>query len=122
MTYISMACGLAYLINWYSCKTLSWRLSNILALEEAITQYGTPEIFNTDPGSQFTSDDFTRLLKANDIHISMDGKGRWLDNVFVKWLWRSLKEVCLCACGTGTDARRSIGVYLDFFNAERWHQ
>ena len=83
---------------WQAVKVLAWRLSNTLdtsfcieALEEAIQKYGTPEIFNTDQGSQFTSDDFTEILKKNDIKISMDGKGRWIDNVFIERLWKSVK-------------------------------
>mgnify|MGYP002640527184 FL=1 len=96
-----MAHGFVYLVaimDWHSRKVLSWKLSNsmdtsfcIEALEEAIDKYGKPEIFNTDQGSQFTSDDFTNVLKENDIQISMDGKGRWVDNVFIERLWRSLK-------------------------------
>jgi putative transposase len=110
---------------------LSWRVSNTLdtnfcieALEEAIEIYGTPEIFNTDQGSQFTSDDFTSVLKENDIRISMDGKGRWIDNVFVERLWRSVKyeEVYLKAYDDIRSARKSLGVYFDFYNMERRHQ
>jgi putative transposase len=84
-------------MDWHSCKVLSWRLSNTMethfcveALEEALALYGMPEIFNTDQGSQFTSREFTSVLKAHGINISMDGKGRWMDNVFIERLWRSL--------------------------------
>ena len=101
ITYIPMAKGFCYLVavmDLASRKVLSWRISNTLdtsfcveALEEAIARYGTPEIFNTDQGSQFTSDDFTGILKNHGIRISMDGKGRWIDNVFIERLWRSVK-------------------------------
>ena len=134
-----MAHGFVYLVavmDWYSRRVLSWRVSNTLdtsfcieALEEAIENYGTPEIFNTDQGarlrgSQFTSDDFTSVLKENDIRISMDGKGRWIDNVFVERLWRSVKyeEVYLKAYDDIRSARKSLGVYFDFYNMERRHQ
>jgi len=95
------------------------------ALEEAIEKYGCPEIFNTDQGSQFTSDDFTTVLKDdNDIKISMDGKGRWVDNVFVERLWRSMKyeEVYLNAYDSVADARESLSRYFEFYNSERRHQ
>ena len=93
------------------------------ALEEAIARYGTPEIFNTDQGSQFTSDAFTGVLKEHNIRITMDGKGSWRDDVFVERLWRSVKyeEVYLKAYETVTEARRSIGIYLNFYNTERPH-
>ena len=101
VTYIPMARGFMYLVaimDWHSRKVLSWRVSNTLdvsfcvdALEEALETYGTPEIFNTDQGSQFTSEAFTGVLKHHGIRISMDGKGRWVDNVFVERLWRSVK-------------------------------
>ena len=104
ITYIPLARGFLYLvaiIDWSSRKVLAWRLSNTMeaafcvdALEEAMERYGKPEIFNSDQGSQFTSFDFTQKLKDAGIRISMDGKGRWLDNVFVERLWRSLKELC----------------------------
>lgn len=134
ITYIPMAKGFLYLvavIDWYSRKVLSYRLSNTLdssfcveALQEAIDVYGAPEIFNTDQGSQFTSEAFTDVLKAHDVRISMDGKGRWLDNVFVERLWRSLKyeEVYLKAYESVAEARRAIGAYFRYFNAERGHQ
>jgi len=133
ITYIPMARGYLYLvavIDWYSRKVLSWRLSNTLesdfcvkALDEAITLYGAPEIFNTDQGSQFTSEEFTDVLKANGIKISMDGKGRWIDNVFVERLWRSLKyeEVYLKAYESPSQAREEIRKYFEFFNAKRGH-
>ena len=128
ITYLPMAKGFAYLIvilDWYSRKALSFRVSNTMdnsfcleALEEAIARYGTAEIFNTDQGSQFTSDAFTGALKERNIRITMDGKGSWKDNVFVKRLWRSVKyeEVYLKAYETVTEARRSIGIYLNFYN------
>jgi putative transposase len=94
------------------------------ALEEAISRYGAPEIFNTDQGAQFTSDAFTDTLKAAGIRISMDGKGRWVDNVFVQRLWRSLKyeEVYLKAYETVAEARLGIGNYFRFYNRDRRHQ
>ena len=105
ITYIPMQKGFLYLVavmDWYSRKVLAWRLSNSMdtsfcleALEEAIGRHGKPEIFNTDQGSQFTSFEFTGMLKANGIRISMDGKGRWLDNVVIERLWRSLKYECV---------------------------
>jgi putative transposase len=134
ITYIPMAKGFVYLVvvmDWYSRKALSWRLSNTMgsdfcvdALEEAIRRYGTPEIFNTDQGAQFTSDAFTGVLKEHGIRISMDGKGRWVDNVFVERLWRSVKyeEVYLHAYESIIEARNRINWYLGFYNAERKHQ
>ena len=128
ITYLPMAKGFAYLIvilDWYSRKVLSFRVSNTMdnsfcleALEEVIARYGTPEIFNTDQGSQFTSDAFTGTLKEHNIRITMDGKGSWRDNVFVERLWRSVKyeEVYLKAYETVTEARRSIGINLNFYN------
>ena len=96
----------------------------IEALEEAIERHGVPEIFNTDQGSQFTSEEFTGVLKQHDIRISMDGKGRWVDNVFVERLWRSVKyeEVYLKAYDSIGDARASLGNYFEFYNSERRHQ
>ena len=132
--YIPMARGFLYLVaimDWYSRKVLSWRLSNTLdttfcveALEGAMHRYGTPEIFNTDQGAQFTSEAFTGKLNEANVRISMDGKGRWIDNVFVERLWRSLKfeDVYLKAYETVAEAHRSIGAYLDFYNRERPHQ
>ena len=134
ITYIPMAKGFAYLIaimDWHSRRVLSWRLSNTLdtgfcveALQEAIERYGVPEIFNTDQGSQFTSVEFTDVLKAHRIQISMDGKGRWIDNVFVERLWWSLKyeEVYLCAYDTMGEARQHIGAWIEFYNTKRRHQ
>ena len=134
ITYIPMPRGFAYLVaimDWASRKTLSWRLSNTLdpsfcveALEEAIAKFGVPEIFNTDQGSQFTSDDFIGVLERYDIRISMDGKGRWMDNVFVERLWRSLKyeEVYLKAYESMAEAREQIGIWFDHYNRKRRHQ
>jgi len=133
ITYIPMAKGFVYLvavIDWYSRKVLSWRLSNTMeasfcveAVEEAIAVHGAPEIFNTDQGSQFTSEAFTDVLKKHNVKISMDGKGRWMDNVFVERLWWSLKyeEVYLKAYESVAEARRSIGEYFRYFNEERRH-
>jgi putative transposase len=134
LTYIPMAKGFVYVVaimDWYSRKVLAWRVSNTMdadscveALEEAISRYGAPDIFNTDQGAQFTSDAFTGVLKDNGIQISMDGKGRWVDNVFVERLWRSLKyeEVYLKAYDTVGEARAGIGRYFRFYNGERRHQ
>ncbi len=133
ITYIPMAHGFVYLVaimDWYSRRVLAWRLSNTLdssfcvdALCEALGRFGSPEIFNTDQGSQFTSATFTRVLRARDIKLSMDGKGRWIDNVFVERLWRSLKyeEVYLHAYDDARQARAGIGRYFDFYNHERKH-
>ncbi len=134
ITYVPMRRGFVYLvavIDWYSRKVLSWRLSNTLttdfcleAVSEAISRSGKPDIFNTDQGSQFTSSDFTRLLKDNGIQISMDGKGCWRDNVFVERLWKSVKyeEVYLKAYDTVADAKANLGRYLNFYNTRRPHQ
>jgi putative transposase len=134
ITYIPMARGFVYLvaiIDWYSRLVLSWRLSNTLdasfcvdALDDALRRYGTPEIFNTDQGSQFTADEFIDALKTSGAQISMDGKGRWRDNVFVERLWRSVKyeEVYLHAYDDVPKARRQLGDYFVFFNDERPHQ
>ena len=134
VTYIPMARGFVYLVaimDWYSRKVLSWRVSNTLdasfcvdALEEALERHGAPEIVNTDQGAQFTSEAFTGLLKREGIQISMDGKGRWLDNVFVERLWRSVKyeEVYLRAYDSIAAARESLGRYFAFYNSERRHQ
>ncbi|BDM63570.1 transposase [Shewanella sp. NFH-SH190041] len=134
ITYIPMEKGFAYLIaiiDWHSRKVLAWRMSNTMdtqfcldALDEALAKYGKPEIFNTDQGSQFTSDAFTGRLKEMDIRISMDGKGRWVDNVFIERLWRSLKyeEVYIKAYGTITEAELAIGEYFVFYNEQRFHQ
>jgi putative transposase len=134
ITYIPMAHGYAYLvaiIDWYSRRVLSWRLSNtfdssfcVEALGEAMERFGKPEIFNTDQGSQFTAKAFIDPLRKAEIRISMDGKGRWIDNVFVERLWRSLKheEVYLHAYRDLDEARAGIGRYIEFFNLERPHQ
>jgi putative transposase len=117
-------------MDWYSRYALAWRLSNTLevgfcveALEEAFSN-GKPEIFNTDQGSQFTSAAFTGVSLERGIQVSMDGKGRYLDNIIVERLWRSIKyeEVYLKAYKDGTEAKRGIGSYLDFYNRERPHQ
>ncbi len=133
ITYIPMARGFLYLVaimDWYSRYALAWRLSNTLevgfcveALGEAFSN-GKPEIFNTDQGSQFTSAAFTGVLLERGIQVSMDGKGRYLDNIIVERLWRSIKyeEVYLKAYKDGTEAKRGIGSYLDFYNRERPHQ
>jgi putative transposase len=134
ITYIPMARGFVYLvaiIDWYSRMVLAWRLSNTMdasfcvdALDEALYCYGTPEIFNTDQGSQFTGEDFIGRLERAGVAISMDGKGQWRDNVFVERLWRSLKyeEVYLRAYDGVPEARSGIGDYFAFFNDERPHQ
>lgn len=134
ITYIPMACGFAYLvaiIDWYSRRVLAWQLSNTMettfcieALLEALARFGRPEIFNTDQGAQFTADSFTQILLNRGIKISMDGKGRCIDNVFVERLWRSLKyeEVYLNPYDSMVEARTGIGRYFQFFNYERPHQ
>ena len=133
ITYLPMRKGFLYLVaimDWYSRKVLSWRLSATLdvdfcldALEEALTKYGTPTIFNTDQGSQFTSTAFTNILKSHNIRISMDGRGRWRDNVIIERFWRSLKYECVYiqAFETGTEARHCISDWLDFYNHSRPH-
>jgi len=133
ITYIPMRRGFLYLVaimDWASRKVLSWRLSNtmdsdfcVAALEEALARYGRPEIFNTDQGSQFTSFAFTDVLKHAGVRISMDGKGRWMDNVFIERLWRSLKYECvyLNAFETGSQVRAGIGSWIDYYNSRRPH-
>ena len=133
ITYIPMARGFVYLaavVDWFSRRVLAWRLSITMeaafcieALEEALAKHGRPEIFNTDQGSQFTSEAFTGVLIANTVAISMDGKGAWRDNVFVERIWKSVKyeEVYLRAYDSVADARASIGRYLDFYNRQRPH-
>ncbi|MBM5759897.1 IS3-like element ISKpn11 family transposase [Klebsiella pneumoniae] len=133
ITYVPMARGFVYLcavVDWFSRRVLSWRLSITMeadfcieAVEDALARYGKPEIFNTDQGSQFTSIDFTAVLKKAEIAISMDGKGAWRDNVFVERLWRSIKyeEVYLHAYKTVSEARAGIGRYLAFYNSRRPH-
>ena len=133
ITYIPMARGFIYLaavLDWFTRRVLSWRVSITLeagfcieAVEEALAKHGTPEIFNTDQGSQFTSTDFIKVLAARKIRISMDGKGAWRDNVFVERLWRTIKyeEVYLRAYASVSEARASIGRYLGFYNSRRPH-
>jgi len=133
ITYIPMAKGFVYLavvLDWFSRRVLSWRVSITMeaefcveTLEEALACHGTPEIFNTDQGSQFTGAAFTGVLAKNGIAISMDGKGAWRDNVFVERLWRSVKyeEVYLHAYDSVGAAREGIGRYLDFYNRRRPH-
>jgi putative transposase len=134
ITYIPLRHGFVYLvaiIDWFSRKVLSWRLSNTLdtsfcidALVEAFARFGRPEIFNSDQGCQFTAEAFASRLLDAGVAISRDGKGRCLDNVFAERLWRSLKyeEVYLKGYDSIAEARREIGVYLDFFNDDRPHQ
>ena len=121
---------LVAIIDIYTRKVLSWRLSNTIdshfcceCLSEAISFFGVPEIFNTDQGSQFTSEAFTGKLQENNIRISMDGKGSWRDNVFVERLWRTIKyeEVYLHAYTDVPEARAAIGKYLTFYNSKRPH-
>ena len=133
ITYVPMARGFVYLaavVDWFSRRVLAWRVSITMdasfcieALEEALSRNEKPEVFNTDQGSQFTSEAFTRRLKENGIRISMDGRGRWRDNVFVERIWRSIKyeEVYLHAYESVSEARQSIGRYIDFYNAIRPH-
>ncbi len=133
ITYIPMARGFVYLavvLDWFSRRVLSWRLSITMeaafcveTLEDALSRHGKPDIFNTDQGSQFTGAAFTGVLIKNGIAISMDGKGAWRDNVFVERLWRSIKyeEVYLHAYDSVSEARTSIGRYLDFYNGRRPH-
>jgi putative transposase len=134
ITYIPMASGFLYLvaiIDWASRAVLAWRLSNTMdsgfcvdALEEALRRYGKPRIFNTDQGAQFTSAAFTGKLEAARIAISMDGRGRFMDNIFIERLWRSIKyeEVHLKAYADGREARDGIGRWMDFYNYQRPHQ
>src|SRR5919107_904299 len=134
ITYIPMPKGFFYLVaimDWHSRKVLSWRLSNTMAaifcveaLEEALALYGRPEIFNSDQGAQFTSTAFTGVLEAAGVRISMDGKGRCMDNVFVERLWRSLKyeDIYLRAYATGSEARLGIGHWIAGSNTTRPHQ
>jgi putative transposase len=134
ITYIPMSRGFLYLcvvLDWATRKAVSWRLSNTLttdfcldAVEEALSKYGKPKIFNTDQGSQFTDSDFVKLIKDNGILISMDGKGAWRDNVFVERLWRSIKyeEVYLHAYDGASEARVSLARYITFYNERRPHQ
>ena len=134
ITYVPMARGFCYLtaiMDWASRRVLSWRLSNTLdasfcieALEEALERHAAPEIFNTDQGAQFTGEGFTSVLADHGVAISMDGRGRWLDNVFIERLWRSVKheEVYLKAYENLAEARRELGAYFHFYNHRRRHQ
>jgi putative transposase len=134
ITYIPMAAGFLYLvaiIDWASRAVLSWRLSNTLdsrfcveALEEALARHGQPRIFNTDQGAQFTSAAFTGKLEGAGVAISMDGRGRFMDNIFIERLWRSIKyeEVHLKAYADGREARAGIGAWIEFYNFRRPHQ
>src|SRR3954470_9309146 len=134
ITYIPMARGFVYLMavmDWFSRRVLAWRVSITMnadfcveALQDAMARHGKPEIFNTDQGVQFTSGDFLAALESRGIRISMDGKGRFLDNIFIERLWRSLKyeEVFIKAYGSVIEARRGIGGWLSFYNEERPHQ
>ena len=133
ITYVPMRRGFVYLVaivDWATRKVLAHRVSISMstdfcveALEEAILKYGRPEIFNTDQGSQFTSAEFTGVLRANEIRISMDGKGRWVDNVFVERLWRSVKyeHVYLHAYENVSEAKQQLATYFDFYNIRRPH-
>ena len=133
ITYIPMARGFCYLVaimDWASRMVLSWRLSNTLdsafcidALEEAIEKYGCPDIFNTDQGSQFTAEAFTHTLRSNSISISMDGKGQWMDNVFIERLWKSVKyeDIYLKAYASMAEVKNGLASYFKFYNEKRWH-
>ena len=133
ITYIPVQCGFLYLVaimDWATPHVLAWRLSNTMdatfcveALREALSRYGKPEMFNTDQGSQFTSYDFTGVLKAAEVTISMDGRGRCMDNIFIERLWRSLKyeAIYLHELTDGFVAERVIGEWIDFYNTERPH-
>lgn len=133
ISYIPMRRGFLYLVaimDWFSRKVLAWRLSNSMeadfcveALQDAIARYGKPEIMNSDQGSQFTGFEWTNALSKAGVKISMDGKGRWVDNRMIERLWRSLKYECvyLRAFETGSEARQGIGNWLAYYNAERPH-
>ena len=133
ITYIPMQRGFLYLVaimDWATRKVLAWRLSNTMdasfcveALKNAIARFGKPEIFNTDQGSQYTSSDFTDVLNNAKIRISMDGRGRWMDNVFIERLWRSLKYECvyLHAFETGSQLRAGLTKWINYYNADRPH-
>jgi putative transposase len=134
ITYIPIGRGFLYLVaimDWASRAVLAWRLSNTMdvsfcvsALEEALARFGRPEIFNTDQGSQFTSAAFTGVLASAGIRISMDGRGRWMDNVFIERLWRSLKheDIYLKGYGDGLEAKAGIAEWIGFYNTGRPHQ
>lgn len=133
ITYIPMRRGFLYLVavmDWATRRVLSWRLSNTMdvefclaALEEALARFGRPEIFNTDQGSQFTSPRFTEMLTQAGVRISMDGRGRWMDNVFIERLWRSLKYECvyLHAFETGSELRAGVTRWIGYYNTRRPH-
>ena len=133
ITYIPRRHGFLYLVaimDWATRKVLAWRLSNtmdagfcVAALEEALSRFGNPEIFNTDQGSQFTGFAFTSVLRDAEVRISMDGRGRWMDNVFIERLWRSLKYECfyLYAFETGSELRAGLGRWITHYNAQRPH-
>jgi putative transposase len=134
ITYIPLAHGFVYLVaimDLYSRRVLSWRLSTTMesdfcvrALEQALSEFGTPEIFNTDQGAQFTAEAFTSVLLKRGVKVSMDGRGRYTDNIFVERLWRTLKyeEVYLHAYDSVDEARAGIRRYIGFYNDERSHQ
>jgi putative transposase len=125
--------GFLYLVavmDWATRKVLAWRVSNTMdvafcveALREALARFGRPEIFNTDQGSQFTSADFTDVLRGAQVRISMDGRGRWMDNVFIERLWRSLKYECvyLHAFETGSELRAGLTRWIGYYNTQRPH-
>ncbi len=133
ITYIPMRRGFLYLVavmDWSTRKVLAWRVSNTMdvafcveALQEALARFGRPEIFNTDQGSQFTSAEFTDVLRGAQVRISMDGRGRWMDNVFIERLWRSLKYECvyLHAFETGSELRAGLTRWIDYYNSRRPH-
>jgi putative transposase len=133
ITYIPMRRGFLYLVavmDWATRKVLSWRVSNTMdvafcieALQEALARFGRPEIFNTDQGSQFTSTEFTDVLRTADVRISMDGRGRWMDNVFIERLWRSLKYECvyLHAFEPGSEVRAGLTRWIGYYNTRRPH-
>jgi putative transposase len=134
ITYVPMARGFMYLVavmDWHSRKVLSWRVSNtmeadfcVAAVDEAIERFGAPEIFNTDQGAQFTSDAFTSLLKEHDVDISMDGRGRVQDNIFIERLWWTLKYhyLYLRSFDNGSELRKGLREWFSFYNTERPHQ
>jgi len=134
ITYIPMRQGFLYLvaiIDWATRRVLSWRLSNTLtagfcveALSEALARFGKPDIFNTDQGAQFTSDEFTNMLRDHRIEISMDGRGRCHDNIFVERLWWTVKHewVYLRPAANGIEQKRSLGAFFDWYNLRRPHQ
>ena len=133
ITYIPMRRGFLYLVavmDWSTRKVLAWRVSNTMdvafcveVLQEALARFGRPEIFNTDQGSQFTSTDFTDVLRGAQVRISMDGRGRWMDNVFIERLWRSLKYECvyLHAFETGSELRAGLTRWISYYNTRRPH-